>query len=194
MLRPFCALALLLPLATGVQCQGPGQDAAELPAVTYVHKVSGITDFAGYGEYGFYFPLFGRHAYDDEKKTSSGMEFWNPRGFGWEFDIRDDDRTFSPDAGPFGDCCNLERIGVYTAGGDTSWDYFHLPNGRSGYAGTTVDEAARNNTNQSINRIEIGPDTPSSFCLRILQDSTNGRFDSDGRLTARARAGNQCSR
>jgi hypothetical protein len=160
-----------------------------MPSVTYVHKISGITDFTGYGELGFYFPLFGRITWDDEHKTDSDMVFFNPANFQWEFDIRDNKRTFSPDAGPFGDCCSFERIGVYTAGGDPSWDYFVLPHGQTGFAGSTVDEAARNNTNQSINRIEIGNGTPSSFCLRILQDSTNFRFDSDGALTARARAG-----
>jgi hypothetical protein len=180
-------------LALSVVLSGPadvrGVEALATPSVTYVHKIPDITDFTGYGEYGYYFPRFGRSVYDDEKKTDSGMVFHNPLSFKWEFDIRDDDRTFSPDAGFFGDCCSLRRVGVYTAGGDTSWDYFVLPNGQEGYAGTTVDEHARNNTNQSINRIGIHADTPGSFCLRILQDSTNGRFDSDGRLTARARAG-----
>ncbi len=174
---------------TFVATAGFNPAAAGTPSVTYVHKISGITDFTGYGQHGYYFPLFGRSVWDDEHKTDSDMVFFNPSNFQWEFDIRDNKRTFSPDAGPFGDCCNAKRIGVYTAGGDTSWDYLVLPNGQSGYAGTTVDEAARNNTNQSINRIEIQNGTPSSFCLRILQDSTNFRFESDAALTARARAG-----
>ncbi len=202
MSRPYRSLAAALVLALtlcGVPEVGgdvdphpiPGRATAAVPApsVTYVHKISDITDFTGYGEYGYYFPLFGRTSWDDERKTDSGMVFYNPYGFGWEFDIRDGDRTFSPDAGPFGNCCSTKRIGVYTAGGNLGWDRFVLPNGLVGFAGTTVDEAARNNTNQSINRIEIGSGTPSSFCLRILQDSTNRRFDSDGTLTARARAG-----
>lgn len=182
----FLALALS-GISNGIS--GQALAAAGAPAITYVHKISSITDFTGYGRSGYYFPLFGRTVWDDEHKTSSDMVLYNPYDFGWEFDIRDSDRTFSPDAGPFGDCCNTQRIGVYTAGGNTSWDFFVLPNGQSGYAGTTVDEAARNNTNQSINRIEINSGTPSSFCLRILQDSTNHQFDSDAALTARARAG-----
>ena len=187
--RPFALTGILTSILCG-PAGGQNEIAAPaLPAVTYVHKIDGITDFTGYGQYGYYFPLFGRTVWDDEHKTDSDMVFFNPVNFGWEFDIRDGKRTFSPDAGPFGDCCNSKRIGVYTAGGDTRWDFLILPNGQAGYAGTTVDEAARNNTNQSINRIEIQAETPSSFCLRILQDSTNFEFESDEFVTARARAG-----
>jgi hypothetical protein len=85
--RPYLSAILALSAALCGPSDVLGVEAPTTPSVTYVHKIPGITDFTGYGEYGYYFPFFGRSVYRDEKKTDSGMVFHNPLSFKWQFDM-----------------------------------------------------------------------------------------------------------
>jgi len=164
----------------------------------YDVAAGGLADFQalGYGQTGYYFPQFDAGSSVTERPTWENMAFSMPSWISFQFDISQADRTFSPDAGYFsGDVDDVMDLvepfgdpivwGVYSEGGDTAWDDFKLPSGVTGLSGSVVDEAAANNSNNSVNRIQLGAGTPSAFFLRIVVDNTNGEHDPIGRLRAR---------
>jgi hypothetical protein len=167
-------------------------------AITHTQTDLDATDFQalGYGREGYYFPQFDGVSPATERPTFENMAFDPPSWASFQFDVTQPDRTFSLDAGlfsgdfndpldeaaPFG---NPLVAGVYTKGGQPAWDWFTLPDGAQGLSGAAVDEAADDNSNNSVNRIQLGVGTPSSFLLRIVVDNTNGEHDAAGRLRAR---------
>jgi len=167
-------------------------------SITHTQTDLDSTDFEalGFGQAGYYFPQFAATSPVTERPTFEA-EYDPPSWVSFEFDATQFFRTaFSVDAGifsgdffdpldlvaPFG---NPLVLGVYTKGGQPTWDSFTLPDGTQGLSGAAVDEFTDNNTNNSVNRIQLGVGTPSSFLLRIAVDNTNMEHDPAGRLRAR---------
>ncbi len=171
-------------------------------SITHTQIERDSTDFEalGFGQAGYYFPQFAATNPVTERPTFEA-EFDPPSWASFQFDITQADRAFSPDAlycsgdpadpldqvAPFGDPL---VVGVYTKGGESTWDSFTLPDGTQGLSGAAVDEFAANNSNNSVNRIQLEVGTPSSFLLRIAVDNTNMEHDPAGRLRARGDTNN----
>jgi len=166
----------------------PGWQSAEAgsQSITFVGETVDQTDFAalGYGQTGYYFPQFAASSPVTQKWTADNMRFSMPSWLGFEFDSAQPNRTFSLDAGLF-DLGPPTVFGVYSEGGQTGWNSLTLPTGETGLSGAVVDEAADNNSNNSVNRIQLGAGVPSSFLMRIVVDNTNLEHDPAGRLRAR---------
>jgi hypothetical protein len=170
--------------------------------VTFVGVTYDVTDFqaVGFGQAGYYFPQFGASSPVTQRPTWENMQFNPPSWAGFQFDITKPDRTFSPDAGyfsgdvndpmdelpPYGDPLVL---GVYSKGGQPGWNIFTLPNGLVGASGAVVDEHTANNSNNTINRIQLRSDVPTSFFLRLVVDNTNLEHDPARRLRVRTEFG-----
>jgi len=155
-------------------------------SITFVGETVDQTDFAalGFGQSGYYFPQFAANSPVTHKWTADNMRFSVPGWLGFEFDSTKATRTFSLDAGLF-DTGPPIVFGVYSEGGKTTWNSFVLPTGEMGLSGAVVDEAADNNSNNTVNRIQLGTGVPSSFLMRIVVDNTNLEHDPVGRLQAR---------
>jgi hypothetical protein len=182
----------------GLGLLAAGLSAFGQPSITFVGVTLDVTNFQalGFGQAGFYFPQFGASAPVTQRPTWENMQFQPPSWAGFQFDVTQTNRTFSPDAGyfsgdindpmdqspPFGDPLVL---GVYSKGGQPGWNLFTLPNGLTGSSGAVVDEWAANNSNNTINRIELLAGTPTSFYLRLVVDNTNLEHDPAGRLRVR---------
>jgi hypothetical protein len=183
--------------------------------VTLVGVTSDQTNFQalGFGHAGYYFPQFGTNSPATLRPTWENMKFNPPSWAGFQFINVDSsgvptaDRTFSLDAAqapynilfgdytdpwdtnaPFG---NPLVAGVYSKGGQSNWNTFTLPDGTTGLSGAAVDEWATDNSNNSVNRIQFGTGTPSSFLLRLVVDNTNLEHDPAGTLRARSESGGQ---
>lgn len=151
-------------------------------SIWYVGKTT-TTDFRGLGmgQHLQYFPAFGLTTPRTGLRTNCvGCFEITPNFENFKHHITGKlDRTFSPDAGG-------EPRGVKTAGGDSSWDVFTLPDGRVGRSGSTYDTSVCDNTNNFVNQIRINTSGPLDFCLNLITDNTNGKFDPDVRLEARS--------
>jgi len=177
--------------------------------VTFVGVTRDQTNFQalGFGRAGYYFPQFGATNPVTHRPTWENMRFQSPSWAGFQFDSTQPDRTFSLDAAqppyniyfgdpndpmdlvaPFG---NPLVAGVYSKGGQSTWNTFTLPDGSTGVSGAVVDEWATQNSNNSVNRIQFGAGTPASFLLRLVVDNTNLEHDPAGTLRARAESGGQ---
>jgi len=191
---PGVAVAALgVMLGVGAPWAARGQALVTFVGVTY-----DVTDFQalGFGQAGYYFPQFGASSPVTQRPTWENMQFNPPSWAGFQFDVTQTNRTFSADAGyfsgdvndpmdlspPFGDPLVL---GVYSKGGQPGWNIFTLPNGLVGASGAVVDEWAANNSNNTINRIQLLSGTPTSFFLRLVVDNTNLEHDPAGRLRVR---------
>jgi Bacterial TSP3 repeat len=117
------------------------------------------------------------------KRTDDNMQFYLPNWLEFNFNPVDLKTTFSADKPDCFDDCRGR--GVYTRGGYTNWDLFTLPNGFSGRSGSIVDEQAENNTNNTVNRIQIKNGVPSSFCMHIVTDNTDNTHDSANSIIVR---------
>jgi len=150
--------------------------------VTYVRKES-TDNFLGWGQTGFYFPQFDAAAVVGPKRTDDNMQLYLPPWLEFNFDPWDLNTTFSADKPNCFDSCRGR--GVYTRGGYTDWNTFTLPNGFSGRSGSTVDEQAENNTNNTVNKILMKSGVPASFCMHVVTDNTNLAHDSRDRIVVR---------
>ena len=169
-------------------------------AITFVGETIDQTDFAalGFGQTGYYFPQFDANSPVTERPTDENMRFSVPTWVGFQFDIAQSDRTFSADAGCFSGnvpLCNTGPddpivFGVYSEGGNNDWDSFTLPDGSTGLSGSVVDLATANNSNNTVNRIQLGVGVPPSFLLRVVVDNTNFEHNPAGRLRARGDSDN----
>jgi hypothetical protein len=173
---------------TGLQTAEAGSQ-----AITFVGETIDQTDFAalGFGQTGYYFPQFDASNPVTERPTDENMRFSVPIWLGFQFDITQDDRTFSPDAGLFS--TDPVVVGVYSEGGDTTWDNWTLPalaGSEVGLSGSVVDLHTADNSNNTVNRIQLGPGVPSSFLLRVIVDNTNFEHNPVGRLRARGDSDN----
>jgi len=203
---------------TGIIIIFMGARLAEAGAtVTFVGVTSDQTNFQalGFGQAGYYFPQFGTNNPATLRPTWENMQFNPPSWAGFQFINVDSsglptpDRTFSLDAvqppyniafgdytdpwdtnAPFGDPL---VAGVYSEGGKSTWNTFTLPNGVTGLSGAAVDEWATTNSNNTVNRIQLGEGTPSSFLLRLVVDNTNLEHDPAGQLRARSDVSNDAN-
>lgn len=151
-------------------------------SITYIGVDKDKTNFQtglNYGRAGYWFPQFKASSARSKKPTDQNerknfpswagpmthMEIWEM----WKFP----QRTFSQD-GP-----------AQSKGGYTSWNTFTLPNGEKGLSGIILDPYAANNTSQTVNRINLGSGTPSSFYLRIIVDNTDLKHNAIKQIRAR---------
>jgi len=160
-------------------------------AITFVGQTVDQTDFLalGFGQTAYYFPQFGANNAVTERATNDNMRLSVPSWLGFQFDISAPDRTFSPDAGLI-DLGPPLVFGVYSEGGKSDWDSFTLPDGSTGRSGSVVDLATSDNSNNTVNRIQLGSNVPSSFFLRIVIDNTNLEHNPVSRLAARGDSDN----
>jgi len=184
---------------------------AQTATITFVGVTLDQTNFQalGFGQAGYYFPQFGTNSPVTLRPTWENMQFNPPSWASFQFDSTQPDRTFSLDAAqspynilfgdlndpmdlvePFGDPL---VAGVYSKGGQSNWNMFTLPNGVTGLSGAAVDEWATTNSNNSVNRIQLGTGTPSSFLLRLVVDNTNLEHDPAGQLRARSDVSNDAN-
>ena len=80
-------------------------------------------------------------------------------------------------------------VQVTSSGGIDSWNVLVLPNGDTGLSGSLVDPETDYNSNNTVSRIVLGPETPSSFIMHIVVDNTNNQHDPAGRIRGRAQNG-----
>ena len=155
-------------------------------AVTFVGVDLDVTDFQSgvdYGNAGFWFPQFDASSPRTDKPTDendrNGLPVWaGPMTHMEIYEIwKFPQRTFSQD-GP-----------TRSAGGFSSWNTFTLPDGDTGLSGIVFDPHAADNTSQTVNRINLGPGTPSTFFLRIVVDNTDLRHNPINRIRARGEHG-----
>ena len=182
---PYCELDIPAEAVVAFVAENPGATAPATVAVfepntdteniTYVRTVS-ATNFLGWGNAGFYFPQFGAFKIVGPERTDDRMQFYLPDWLEFNFDPWDLKTTFSADKPDCFDNCSGR--GVYTRGGYSNWDSFILPNGMMGLSGTVVDEQAKNNTNNTVNRIRLKNKVPDSFCMHVVVDNTGNAHDS----------------
>lgn len=150
-------------------------------SITYVGVTYDQTDFQdlNYGTRGYWFPQFNASSPRSNRPTQdrqvnnlpgwagpmTHMELWQ----WWKFP----QRTFSQD-GP-----------SRSKGGQPTWNMFTLPNGQTGLSGIILDPHAANSVNQTVNRIDLGKRTPSSFLLRIVVDNSDFKHNAINRIRAR---------
>ncbi len=157
-------LKLGLSLLAGLAIVQAAQ--AGTQAIAFVGQTTDQTDFdaLGFGQVGYYFPQFAASSPVTERPTDENMRFSVPSWLGFQFDIAQSDRTFSADAGCFSGnvpLCNTGPndpivFGVYSQGGEPAWNSFRLPGGETGELGFCRHEFTGNNSNNSVNRIQIG--------------------------------------
>ena len=155
---------------------------SEGETITYVGMES-TNNFLGWGRKGFYFPQFDASGVVGPKRTDDNMQFYLPDWLEFNFNPYSLTTTFSADKPDCFDDCR-ER-GVYTRGGYTEWDEFTLPNGFAGLSGSIVDEQAEDNTNNTVNRIQMKAGVPASFCMHIVTDNTDLTHDSFNNIIVR---------
>ncbi|QEG33190.1 hypothetical protein [Bythopirellula goksoeyrii] len=152
--------------------------------ITYVGVIRDSTNFKklGIGKAGYWFPQFAAEDPVSGRPTGENARNALPAWAGplnhatqiW--DLAFWTRTFSQD-GP-----------GRSKGGQAEWNDFVLPNGQRGRSGAIVDPYAYKNTNNSVNRIQLGEGTPDVFFLHIVTDNTNGEHNPTNRLRARGNA------
>jgi hypothetical protein len=149
---------------------------------------SNYYDFSGWGQAGYYFPQFGDSSPVGPKETNDNYRFSMPDWLEFNFNPFDPNllTTFSADKPSYD---NGKGRGVYTRGGDSSWDYFKLPDGTCGLSGSVVDEQAAGNANNTVNRIQMKTGVPQSFCMHIVTDNTAGAHNPAGAIIVRAGRG-----
>ncbi|TWU27514.1 hypothetical protein [Bythopirellula polymerisocia] len=150
-------------------------------SITYVGVIRDQTDFEklGIGKAGYWFPQFSAEEPVAGRPTGENARDALPTWAGplnhatkiW--DLAFWTRTFSQD-GP-----------GRSKGGQEKWNKFILPGGEAGSSGAIVDPFAFKNTNNSVNRIQLGESTPSLFFLHIVTDNTNKEHNPTNRLRAR---------
>jgi hypothetical protein len=153
--------------------------------ITYIGVVRDQTDFKkmNIGKAGYWFPQFRAKSAVAGRPTGENARDALPR---WIaplnhvtsiFNPAYKTRTFSQD-GP-----------ARSAGGNSTWDAFTLPNGETGRSGAIVDPHARKNTNNTINRIQIRDRVPGTFFFHVVTDNTNQEHDPNIRLHVRGHTG-----
>ncbi|MCB9705349.1 MAG: hypothetical protein H6711_25975 [Myxococcales bacterium] len=172
----------------------PLGDVGSGATVVYVGKVTDVTDLSptglDLGKHGYYFPQFGQGSSKSKRKARDNMRFLKPtwqRDWEWKvFELCGGEfcNLFSPDAGVFDVLEGEEGIGVYSESGGGAWAAIQTAGG-SGNSGSVVDEAAHDNSNNSVNHIRMNADVPAEFCMSILTDNTAGKHDISGGLAAR---------
>ena len=155
--------------------------AAVAQSITYVGVLHDQTDFArlNIGKAGYWFPQFGATSPVAGRPTGENARDALPRWAGplnhvtSFLDPTYSTRTFSQD-GP-----------GRSKGGQPKWNKFTLPDSKTGLSGAIVDPYACNNTNNTINRIQLGKGTPATFFFHVVTDNTNTEHNPTNRLRVR---------
>ncbi|MEE9416324.1 MAG: hypothetical protein V3V01_13665 [Acidimicrobiales bacterium] len=177
----------------------PEADSPEGHSISYVGVIVDQTDLSsvGIGGAGYWFPQFdvsntveGRPT--DEAAIEALPDWAGPLNhfsiLGSGDGCSDDDlsqgcrpgfafRTFSQD-GP-----------ATSSGGQPDWASLTLPSGQSGLSGAIIDPHTDNNSNNTVNRIQLGVGVPSTFYFHIVTDNTAGTHNPTGALRARGNIG-----
>lgn len=154
-------------------------DKAIEPSIVFVGVVEDITNFSNYGKEGFWFPGFDCPSYSFEKHTDyyemNSLNTWmGPLKHIKRWEIKEYiNRSFSMD-GPCSTIC-----------GDIDFNSFQLPNNKIGISGVIVDPAAAENSNNSVNRIQLNENTPNSFILSIIVDNSAMKYSAIHSIIAR---------
>lgn len=158
-------------------------------SITYIGVTKDVTNFsptgADFGQSGYWFPQFAAASPVSGRPTDENDRDALPAWAGPLNHVTNpadpaySTRSFSQDNG-----------GVRSKGGETSWNTFTLPSGEAGLSGSLVDPQTANNSNNTINRIQLnngipGDALPSSFLLRIIADNTAGQHNPVGRIRPR---------
>ncbi len=152
-------------------------------SITYVGVSSDTSDFAssGLGAAGFWFPQFdsltpvtGRPTGENARDS---VPTWVRPLSHFPEDPDFGTRTFSQD-GP-----------ARSAGTRPEWATVKLPDGLAGGSGAIVDPATAGNSNNTINRIQLQGDVPSTFYFHVVTDNTGGDHDPTGQIRARGNVG-----
>jgi len=154
-------------------------------SITFVGVIYDRTDLEllNIGRAGYWFPQFDAASPVSGRPTSENERNALPAWAGplnhvtSIFDPSFSTRTFSQD-GP-----------ARSKGGQADWSTVRLPNGETGLSGAIVDPHTRGNSNNTINRIQLGAGVPSTFYFHILTDNTNFDHDPTNRLRARGDVG-----
>ncbi len=149
--------------------------------ITYIGVIHDRTDFKqlNIGKAGYWFPQFGAKSpvagRPTDENVCDALPAWaGPLNHVTSFlDPAYLTRTFSQD-GP-----------GRSKGGQPKWNEFTLPYGKTGRSGAIVDPHACKNSNNTINRIQLGKGTPPTFFFHIVTDNTNREHDPTNRLQAR---------
>ncbi len=81
---------------------------------------------------------------------------------------------------------NAESVGTATAGGYSSWPLFTLPTGQTGRSGSTYDPYSKDNSSNIINKLVVNTNQLKAFCLNVITDNTNGKFNPNLRINAQS--------
>ncbi|MCC5952943.1 MAG: S-layer homology domain-containing protein [Acidimicrobiia bacterium] len=184
------------PDTTGPETTGPDAvQAADSRSVTYVGTHMDRADLAalGIGQAGYWFAQFDAPAPVENRPTHENDRDALPQWAGplnhfsiVECDIAGDPagcleafltRTFSQD-GP-----------TRAAGGQPGWATLTLPSGETGQAGAVVDPHTVGNSNNTINRIQLGEGVPEHFTFHVVVDTTATQHDPTNRLRPRGNIG-----
>lgn len=172
----------------------PGGEEEER-SITFVGVTNDQTDFdaLGIGTSGYWFPQFAAPAPAAGRPTGENDRDALPSWAGPlnHFSFADCDLILEPD-----EC--LEKFLTRTfsqdgpttsSGGEETWNTFTLPSGEVGLSGAIVDPATIGNSNNTINRIQLGDGVPASFYFHIVTDNTNRQHDPTNRLRPRGNVG-----
>jgi hypothetical protein len=154
---------------------------AEAGSITYLGVIRDNADFKrlSIGKAGYWFPQFAAKSAVAGRPTGENardaLPAWMvPFNHVTSFlDPAYSTRTFSQD-GP-----------ARSQGGQPKWNEFILPNGETGRSGAIVDPHARKNTNNTINRIQLRDQVPTTFYFHVVTDNTNQEHDPTIRLRVR---------
>jgi hypothetical protein len=175
-------------------CHNPESE-GEWQRIEYVGKKSTtMFDDGTWGEHLYYFPVFGRTSPKDGLDTDEELTVEVNRDFEELVHFDDvsredldlfDNRTFSYD-----DLFDKDEIGTKTAGG-YGWPEFYLPpdedgNPRTGQSGVVYDPKTQDSSNNIVNQLKIKTEGLHAFCLNIVTDNTDGKYDPTVDITARA--------
>jgi hypothetical protein len=163
----------------------PGRSLRAAATVTYVGVIYDQTDFdsLNIGNAGYWFPQFDAPAPVEGRPTDENVREALPSWAGplnhatSIFDPNYSTRTFSQD-GP-----------ARSKGGQPTWNTFTLPDGEVGLSGAIVDPYTIDNSNNTINRIQLNAGVPATFYFHVVTDNTNFEHDPTNRLRARGNAG-----
>lgn len=173
--RVLCAVASISLVLAGWPAVA---SAGEEETITYLGVTRDQTDFAalGLGDAGYWFPQLDADEPVGERPTGENDRTERPS---WTSDMhhfpQDPNfflRTFSQD-GP-----------TRSAGGRPEWNTFVLPDGDASLSGAIVDPHAEDNSNNTVNRIQLDGNVPDAFYFHIVVDNTDGAHNA-GLICAR---------
>jgi len=164
------------------------QSAWAQPTITALTLDVDATDYSdaglNYGELGYWFANFGTSSAETgqlvQQNEVDTLPAWatliddpNNLGYSWA-NAEENDPLLGP---PF-------TGSVTSTGGVAGFNTLTLPDGTAGLSGQAIDSAEAGNTGQSNNIVqylELGPDTPSDFILRVVTDNQDQGTLSDVR-------------